>query len=257
MSEESVLETDSSILPSSPKAGVYSVSCGRVIQPATVSPNTLRSFSSSASNTFKPFSYTPDQPSSLTLNNWSKKERNATSLQFQFDSPLKQVDQVQMKQEPIIDEAGYASLIIKQDPVYEPVKQDVAVVQESFNQRDNLYDDVPQSEPDHNYANLAYPHDPVIETRASSASFPDLLQMLTTKNSEQSHENVADTENTDNLYAKVDLSRKRSRPNSSESGDTVVDVTKNNSHNMTDSYTKTIIDKFNLFLEQGGHSSRH
>ena len=41
--------------PSTPAgSGLYSVSSGLVIQPATISPSTLRS-----SNTFKPFSYTP------------------------------------------------------------------------------------------------------------------------------------------------------------------------------------------------------
>ena len=46
------------------------------------------------------------------------------------------------------------------------------------------------------------------------------------------------------MYAKVDLSRKHSRPNSDE-----IDTKK-----QQDSYTKTLIKKFDLFLQQGGHS---
>ena len=250
VSYDSGVSSGSSLaLASSPKVGIYSVSSGKVIQPATVSPNTLRSLSSVSANTFKPFSYTA-QPTSLPFNNWQRKERNVTrsSLQFQFDSPCSTLTQDinEQRQEPVIDEAGYASLIIKQSPVYEPVRDQDEQKDESSEISNNLYDDVPSSR-DHNYANLTYPSR---ETRESSASFPDLLQMVTaTKNNDQ----VGDSsESVDNLYAKVDLTRKRSRPNSCESGDTVVTATKNN----LDSYTKTLIEKFNLFLEQGNHSTQ-
>ena len=235
-------------LTSSPKVGIYSVSSGKVIQPATVSPNTLRSLSSVSANTFKPFSYTaqPPQPSSLPFNNWPRKERNVTrsSLQIQFDSPCTTLthDTNEPKQEPIIDEAGYASLIIKHDPVYEPVQDLNESKEDSSVISNNLYDDVPAGR-DHNYANLTYP-----VTVESSASFPDLLQMVTTTKSNDQERDSSDS--VDNLYAKVDLSRKRSRPNSCESGD--VSVTKRS----LDSYTKTLIEKFNLFLEQDDRSNQ-
>ena len=53
------------------------------------------------------------------------------------------------------------------------------------------------------------------------------------------------------LYAKVDMSRKRSRPSSTESQETVL----SSAAASNDSYTKTLIEKFNQFLEQSGHVS--
>ena len=250
---DSGVSSTSSSLPS-PKVGVYSVSSGKILAPATVSPNTLRSLSTS-SNTFKPFSYT--QPNSMPHNNWPKKERNATrtaSLQFHFDSPMMEdVHCSTPRSEPLIDEAGYASLIIKQeDPVYEPVREsleDVTMTPEGI--MDNMYDDVPSSRSsssvtpgEHNYANLSY-EEPVM---TESASYPDLVQMVQvqTKQSETDLRRASDVSSSgshlDNLYAKVDLTRKRSRPNSSDSEETVVQNTKKNS------YTKQLIEKFNQFL---------
>ena len=96
-------------------------------RPATVSPNTLRSLSSGS--TFKPFSYT-SQPTSLPFNNWQTTERRPTksSLPFQFESPILTVPssvRSSLKEEPMIDEAGYASLVSKQDPVYEPLRMEL------------------------------------------------------------------------------------------------------------------------------------
>lgn len=261
--QDSGLSTGSSILPS-PKVGIYSVSSGMVLQPATVSPNTLRSFSATA-NSFKPFSYTA-QPVSMPV--WQGKERNVTrsSLPFHFESPMMSSDFHDVsKQEPVIDEAGYASLILKQNPIYEPVRESTVSGRSEDVDDDveevsvaNTYDDVPRtSDTEHNYANIEYPDPVTIMARDSSASYPDLLQMVTkTPPSAPEppghlrHSGGLSEPEVDNLYAKVDLTRKRSRPNSSESGDTVVNNTKNN----LDSYTKTLIEKFNLFLEQGGHT---
>ena len=253
---DSGLSTGSSMLPS-PKVGIYSVSSGMVLQPATVSPNTLRSLSATAANSFKPFSYTA-QPVSMPV--WQGKERNVnrSSLPFHFESPIMSSEFHDLpKQEPIIDEAGYASLILKQNPIYEPVRESTASCCSTGGDEisvANTYDDVPRTGDEHNYANIEYP-DPVTIVRDSSSSYPDLLQMVT-KTAPSALESglrlsgSGSEPEVDNLYAKVDLTRKRSRPNSSESDDTVVNNTKNN----LDSYTKTLIEKFNLFLEQGGHT---
>merc|ERR1712018_89820 len=52
-----------------PTIGVYNVTSGAVIHPATVNPSTLRSFSTSH-NSFKPFSYTNSHP--ISLFPWTK-----------------------------------------------------------------------------------------------------------------------------------------------------------------------------------------
>ena len=253
---DSGVSSTSSSLPS-PKVGVYSVSSGKILAPATVSPNTLRSLST-LSNSFKPFSYT--QPNSLPHNdnNWPKKERNTTrtSLQFHFDSPMMGDSCSTSRSEPHIDEAGYASLIIKQeDPVYEPVRESLEdVTMTPGGIMGNMYDDVPSNRSsssvtlgEHNYVNLSYEElelpGPVM---TDSASYPDLVQMVQvqTKKSETDLRRASDgsSSHLDNLYAKVDLTRKRSRPNSSVSEETVVQNTKKNS------YTKQLIEKFNQFL---------
>ena len=258
---DSGVSTGSS-LPS-PKAGIYSVSSGKILAPATVSPNTLRSLSS-LSNTFKPFSYTT-QPKSLPYNNWPKKERNVTrtSLQFHFDSPMIEDDHCSTpRPEPLIDEAGYASLIIKQeDPVYEPVRETEDDTRLSPELSDNMYDDVPSARSssetgEHNYANLSHEEPGAAITAHTSASYPDLVQMVTKNPGTQSETELrrasdVSESGVDNLYAKVDLTRKRSRPSSSDSGDTVVQNTKNS----LDSYTKQLIEKFNTFLEQSVHNT--
>ena len=263
---DSGVSSGGSSLPS-PKVGIYSVSSGKILAPATVSPNTLRSLSTS-SNTFKPFSYT-SQPNSLPYSNWPKKERNATrtSLQFHFDSPMMEdVHCSTPRSEPLIDEAGYASLIIKQeDPVYEPVREsEEDVTMTPGGNTDNMYDDVPSTRSScsvtqggHNYANLSYEEPGDMPGAAmmrgeSSASYPDLVQSVQTKlpgcQSETELRRASDVSGSggdlDNLYAKVDLTRKRSRPNSSDSEETVLQNTKNG----LDSYTKQLIEKFNKFL---------
>ena len=258
---DSGVSSGGSSLPS-PKVGIYSVSSGKILAPATVSPNTLRSLSTS-SNTFKPFSYT-SQPNSLPYSNWPKKERNATrtSLQFHFDSPMMEdVHCSTPRSEPVIDEAGYASLIIKtEDPVYEPVREtEDDVTMAPGGNMDNMYDDVPSARSssvtlgEHNYANLSYeePGETTVTTVTSepgpSASYPDLVQMVQTKQpggQSESELRSSSGVSLDNLYAKVDLTRKRSRPNSSDSEETVVQNTRNG----LDSYTKQLIEKFNQFL---------
>ena len=237
-----------------------------------VSPSTLRSLSLATSNTFKPFSYTAGaQPASLPGPHagWPRRERGPatrTSLQFHFDK-TEDGGSSGGQAEPVIDEAGYASLIARPgscaDPVYEPLRgrggggDSVASAAASCGDQLQLYDDVPRSSScgsqpqlaEHSYANIAACPDPA-SARTSAASFPDLLQMVAAATP------APLAASTDTLYAKVDLTRKRSRPNSSDSGsgaETVVSNTKNN----LDSYTKTLIEKFNLFLEQGGHSSPH
>ena len=257
---DSGVSSGGSSLPS-PKVGIYSVSSGKILAPATVSPNTLRSLSTS-SNTFKPFSYT-SQPNSLPYSNWPKKERNATrtSLQFHFDSPMMMEDVhcSTPRSEPLIDEAGYASLIIKtEDPVYEPVREsEEDVTMTPGGNMDNMYDDVPSArssssvtQGEHNYANLSYeePGETTVTSGPSpSASYPDLVQMVQTKQSgTQSEPELRRVSGVslENLYAKVDLTRKRSRPNSSDSDETVVQNTRNG----LDSYTKQLIEKFDKFL---------
>lgn len=254
---DSGVSSTGSSLPS-PKVGVYSVSSGKILAPATVSPNTLRSLSTS-SNSFKPFSYT--QPNSLPYNNnnWPKNERNTTrtSLQFHFDSPMMRDSCSKSRSEPHIDEAGYASLIIKQeDPVYEPVRESLEDVSMTpGGSIGNMYDDVPSNRSgsgvtlgEHNYVNLSYkePELPGCPVMIDSASYPDLVQMVQvqTKQSETDLRRASDGSGShlDNLYAKVDLTRKRSRPNSSVSEETVVQNTKKSS------YTKQLIEKFNQFL---------
>ena len=255
---DSGVSSGGSSLPS-PKVGIYSVSSGKILAPATVSPNTLRSLSTS-SNTFKPFSYT-SQPNSLPYSNWPKKERNATrtSLQFHFDSPMMEdVHCSTPRSEPVIDEAGYASLIIKtEDPVYEPVREtEDDVTMTPGGNMDNMYDDVPSARSssvtlgEHNYANLSYeePGETTVTSEPGpSASYPDLVQMVQTKQpggQSESELRSSSGVSLDNLYAKVDLTRKRSRPNSSDSEETVVQNTRNG----LDSYTKQLIEKFNQFL---------
>ena len=236
---------------SSPRTGVYSVSSGMIIQPATVSPNTLRSLSSGS--TFKPFSYT-GQPTSLPFNNWQTTERRLTksSLPFQFESPILTVPssvRSSLKEEPMIDEAGYASLVSKQDPVYEPLREagrEVKLEEEEEEEErcEHTYDDVPNRE--HEYANMMFYNEKLTGDSATNSSFPDLLEMVTKTPSPMVDSKV--TSEAPHLYAKVDMSRKRSRPNSTESQETVLCA--NN-----DSYTKTLIEKFNQFLEQSGQAS--
>jgi len=245
----------------SPKIGIYSVSSGVVLQPATVSPNTLRSLSST-SNTFKPFSYMAET-TSMPYTTWQKVDKRQmvprTSLPFQFDSPMQVVSEPPAKEEPIIDECGYASLIIKKDPLYEPIQE----VKEPPALPPHTYDDVPRTTSIHEYANMAaiknMEKEPSCKSeQGSTASFPDLLEMVTKSktpsplvNTKPGTNQQDHPDNTDvsRLYAKVDLSRKRSRPNSDASAETVVPNQKEN----LDSYTKTLIDRFNSFLESEGH----
>jgi len=244
----------------SPKIGIYSVSNGVVIQPATVSPNTLRSLCST-SNTFKPVCFTLP-PNSMPYTNWqstNKRPLPRSSLPFQFDSPMLAVKEPIEKEEPLIDECGYASLIIKKDPLYEPIQE----VKEAPIITHHTYDDVPRTSSTHEYANMAMLKGLENETcsnseQGSTASFPDLLEMVTKSktpsplvNTKPGNNQTEHGDNTDvaRLYAKVDLSRKRSRPNSDASAETVVPNTKDN----LDSYTKTLIDRFNSFLESEGH----
>jgi len=244
----------------SPRIGIYSVSTGVVIQPATVSPNTLRSLCST-SNTFKPFSYTTE-PNSMPYSNWQKNDKRQlprSSLPFQFDSPMLTVKETPAKEEPLIDECGYASLILKKDPLYEPIKE----LKEPPLITHHTYDDVPRTSSIHEYANMAMlkglEKDPCCNSeQGSTASFPDLLEMVTKSKTPSPLVNTkpgtyqpepADNTDLSRLYANVDLSRKRSRPNSDASAETVVANTKEN----LDSYTKTLIDRFNSFLEAEGH----
>ena len=156
---------------------------------------------------------------------------------------------------PVIDEAGYASLISKQDPVYEPLRDTVGEVEvrqeEDEVSTTHTYDDVPIREPE--YANMMFYTDKESDQPAGHTSYPDLLEMVrrnsktpspavTSKEEEETHSH---------LYAKVDLSRKRSRPSSTESQETVL----SSAAASNDSYTKTLIEKFNQFLEQSGHVS--
>ena len=239
---------------SSPRVGVYSVSSGMIIQPATVSPNTLRSLSSGS--TFKPFSYSA--PSSLPHTGWQGERRlTKTSLPFQFESPVTTVPSVRssLMEEPVIDEAGYASLITKQDPVYEPLREVGDEVVEEDQSTDHTYDDVPTRE--HEYANMMFYNEKLANESTQNCSFPDLLEMVTkskTPSPVVTGKPSCEQEEP-HLYAKVDMSRKRSRPSSLESQATVLSESQETvlSAPQTDSYTKTLIEKFNQFLEQSGH----
>ena len=229
---------------SSPRVGVYSVSSGMILQPATVSPNTLRSLSSGS--TFKPFSST-SQPTSLH-HTWQTAERRITksSLPFQFESPILTVPSVRssLMEEPVIDEAGYASLLSKQDPVYEPLREARQEVEEEEEEErcEHTYDDVPNRE--HEYANMMFYNEKQKNgDSTTNSSFPDLLEMVTKTPSPQVESKLSSQD--PHLYAKVDMSRKRSRPSSTESQETVISAS-------NDSYTKTLIEKFNQFLEQNG-----
>ena len=258
-SEKTLKETDSE----SPRAGIYSVSAGQILQPATISPSTLRSLSS-GSNSFKPFSPPgqASQPSSLPYNTWQSPDKRLTktSLPFQFESPILTAPSTRstlVVEEPIIDEAGYASLIAKQDPLYEPLRETKGQVEvrkeeeegSSSSSTGHTYDDVPIREPE--YANM------IFYPGQGPSSYPDLLEMVRrssktpspvlTKEVEEEEE-----ESHSHLYAKVDLSRKRSRPSSTESQETVISSA---AASNSDSYTKTLIEKFNQFLEQSGHVS--
>ena len=259
-SEKSVKESGGGVSESqsSPRAGIYSVSSGQILQPATVSPSTLRSLSS-RSNSFKPFSYSsqPSQPSSLPYSTWqtADKRLTKTSLPFQFESPILSVPSTRSStlvlEEPIIDEAGYASLINKQDPLYEPLRETMGEVEGRKEEEEEVstthtYDDVPIREPE--YANLMF-------QPAGQSSFPDLLEMVRRSSSQTPSPGLAshqgeEEETVSHLYAKVDLSRKRSRPSSTESQETVLSSA---AASNSDSYTKTLIEKFNQFLEQSGH----
>ena len=262
-SEKRVRESESG----SPRAGIYSVSSGQILQPATVSPSTLRSLSS-GSNSFKPSNPAsqPSQPSSLPYNTWQTPDRRLTktSLPFQFESPILTAPpssrSTLVLEEPVIDEAGYASLIAKQDPLYEPLRETRRQgeggreEEEEGNTTTHTYDDVPVREPE--YANMMfYP--------GQASSYPDLLEMVRrgsktpspplTKEGEEEEEGEGEGPHS-HLYAKVDLSRKRSRPSSTESQETVLSSAAATASS-SDSYTKTLIEKFNQFLEQSGHVS--
>merc|ERR1719430_2726810 len=85
----------------------------------------------------------------------------------------------------------------------------------------------------------------------SSGSYPDLLEMVTRSSSPSPREQMG-------VYAKVDLSRKRSRPNSDastiESNGSTPGGNGAEKKDTLDSYTRTLIDRFNSFLETEGHS---
>merc|ERR1719357_2304953 len=94
----------------------------------------------------------------------------------------------------------------------------------------------------------------LLQVRSSaSGSYPDLLEMVTRSNSPSAREQAG-------MYAKVDLSRKRSRPNSdastieSNGSSTTTATTPAGGNGGLDSYTRTLIDRFNSFLETEGHS---
>ena len=227
--------------------GVYSVTAGKILQPATVSPSTLRSLSPAAANSFKPGLPGPASlPAAAPGRHQSRNTR--TSLPFHFDSPLVPSP---ASPAPLVDESGYASLVRRQEPLYEPIRESTVTPDPL-----HTYDSVPRGGDSggeavqHEYANMPCGQD---SEQGSTASFPDLLEMVTRSKtpSPRCHTKADVTDNTDvgKLYAKVDLSRKRSRPNSEESTETVVATGKEN----LDSYTKTLINRFNSFLEQEGH----
>jgi len=190
---------------------------------------------------------------------------------------------------PTIDEAGYASLVSlrkeeTKDPIYEPIseRRPLPVVgnkiqqqQEEENLGGNTYDCVPPMAPniDHLYANTQMMEEEerkskkekvnptttllrkekVLVRSSASGSYPDLLEMVTRSNSPSAREQAG-------MYAKVDLSRKRSRPNSdastieSNGSSTTTATTPPGGNGGLDSYTRTLIDRFNSFLETEGHS---
>jgi len=274
---EQISNKEEAVTPSepcdSPKIGIYSVPNGLVLRPATVSPNTLRSLS--AVSSFKPFSYT-EQPSSLPYHGWTITEAQETPpIPPQIDN-----EPHSLSNEPIIDEAGYASLIIKREHLYEPVTEssehNYSNNDRSFEINEHNYANNEHSfeidEPnysnnemgfkitehnysndenkfeinEHNYANVSHEES---NEHQESESYPDLLQMVTRDKPSAVSDKPrphSDTTLSDvsSMYAKVDLSRKHSRPNSDE-----IDTKK-----QQDSYTKTLIKKFDLFLQQGGHS---
>jgi len=286
-------ESGSPPSPSSPPpssnpsgSGLYSVSSGLVIQPATISPSTLRSLSSS-SNTFKPFSYTA-QPHSVPYP-WHQSDPTRPSVAFQFDSspqvPSSQNSPVPPPGSPTIDEAGYASLVslrketIK-EPIYEPISElrpltaagNTRIQQQDEDIGGNTYDSVPPitANTDHLYANTQTMEEEKREYKEgkrkvdptttllrkekgmvrSSGSYPDLLEMVTRSGSPGPREQMG-------VYAKVDLSRKRSRPNSDAStieSSGSAGLAAGEKKDTLDSYTRTLIDRFNSFLETEGHS---
>ena len=125
----------------SPKIGVYNVKSGSVIHPATVNPHVLRSYSSASS--FKPIQVTAPQPFSLPGATWNHSTpRTGRPLNISLDNTLGEsgISEGSDKPAPEVDESGYATLILKDEPYYEvpPCHRDSAIIVNQY----NLYDPV-------------------------------------------------------------------------------------------------------------------
>ena len=97
---------------------------------------------------------------------------------------------------PEIDESGYAALIVKREPFYEPVCPDEV-----------SYDDVPRRYSMHEYMNTNLCRDAAEGSeKNSTASFPDLLEMVTrskTPSPVTRLKSIPDNTDLGQLYAKV------------------------------------------------------
>ena len=202
LSNSSILDPSHTILDQSPTIGVYNVTSGAVIHPATVKPSTLRSFSASH-NSFKSFHLPPVQP--LSLHSWSSEPPPSTHLHVQ-SLPVGFNPHPRVKTlEPKIDESGYATLIIKPDPSREPFYEQVPP--DHITEQQAMYDDVPRRYSVHEYMNSSVALGGEEQVMGSEQdSFPDLLQMVTkSKTPSPVVKARTPSDNTDvaQLYAKV------------------------------------------------------
>lgn len=151
--------------------------------------------------------------------------RAGRGVAFRFEGPP-----VEAEEAPAIDEAGYASLIsLRKEPIYEPIAAAPAAAPPT-----NTYDSVPPLaplNPLHLYANtqeveeeekaavsgLPSSHtapgltsSTPATTLTSTGSYPDLLEMVTRSKTPSPPAGPP-------MYARVDLSRKTSRPASDAS----------------------------------------
>ena len=212
-----------------PSIGVYNVTTGSIIHPATVNPSTLRSFSTSH-NTFKPLNY-PLQP--LSLHSWSSVPSSIPNIQSlppgflpgsYVGTPISfpgnsrfpggsigfppgynagsNTRKLSKTDEPKIDESGYATLILKKEPLYEQVTPEPEP-------EPVTYDSVPRRYSVHEYMNTESLAKVVenIPEQEDTSSFPDLLEMVTKSKTPSPVARMRNVtpDNTDiaQLYAKV------------------------------------------------------
>ena len=197
----------------SPKIGVYNVKSGSVIHPATVNPNVLRSYSSASS--FKPIQVNPPQPFSLpswnhstpTLEAAERARVNASrpiciNLDNSADGAgLSANEDGDLSDKPDVDDSGYATLILKEEPYYEvpPSHRDSAVIAHHY----NLYDPVterlevpnlvPPLESEELYANgdVVYQHNISNEALQQQSGFSEQTGLYTTQPSSFTNQTIS------------------------------------------------------------------